>query len=211
MRGISTNQNVLNYAQALQQNGIDFVFRYYSNVNAAKCLKRAEGEALGDLGIQVAVVYEDGPTSLAYFSSTRGHRDAVNAYFQGVQLHQPPGSAIYFAIDYDAKLADISGAILDYFRGVERGMSDAGNGSSLYSIGVYGSGAACGFIKAHCPAVTLTWLAESTGWKGSRDYQGWDVKQSIASAPLAGLQPSQYEDCESNSEDFGAFLLTSLT
>ena len=68
--------------------------------------------------MEIGVVYEDGPTSLGYFSASRGHLDGVNAHFYARELHQPPASAIYFAADYDASLSDISGAIFDYFGGV---------------------------------------------------------------------------------------------
>ncbi len=207
-RGISTNRNVASHAASLKQHGIDFVFRYYSRTThqPEKRLTLPEAEAISAAGLELAVVYEDGPTSLDYFSNSRGHLDGVNAHHYAQALHQPPSSAVYFAIDYDATFQHISGAIYDYFRGVDQGMRDAGGGSSSYTIGVYGSGAACRWLKAHYSFVKYTWLAESTGWLGSSNYTDWDVKQIIATGSLGGLTLHDYEDCQAQ-DDFGGFML----
>jgi hypothetical protein len=73
-------------------------------------------------------------------------------------------------VDYDTNCEDIAGLIFDYFGGVDRGMRDAGVGVSNYSIGVYGSGAVRAFLKSQCPFVKYSWLAQSTGWLGSKAY-----------------------------------------
>ena len=207
-RGISTNRNVATQAACLKQQGVDFVFRYYSLTThqPEKRLTQAEAEALAAAGLEIGVVYEDAPTSLSYFSGGRGHRDGVNACKAALSLHQPPGSAIYFTVDYDAALADISGSILDYFRGVDQGMKDAGGGNSAYIAGVYGSGAACDFMKAQCPFVKYSWLAESKGWLGSRTYAAWDVNQATAASDLCGFPADGYEENQAQ-DDFGGFVL----
>lgn len=207
-RGISTNRNVTSHAPQLKQQGVEFVFRYYSRTThqEEKRLTMSEAEAISRTGMHIGVVYEDKPTSLSYFSHSRGHLDGVNAHHYARSMHQPPKSAIYFAIDYDAASEDISGAIHDYFLGVDKGMRDAGGGERRYAIGVYGSGAACSWLKAHCPFIHFTWLAESTGWLGSSNYDEWTVKQSIATHDLAGLTSEAYEDCTSNGT-LGGFVL----
>jgi hypothetical protein len=209
--GISTNLNLANYATCLKQKGIDFVFRYYSQTThqAEKRLTMAEAQALSDAGLQIGVVYEDLPTAISYFSGSRGHQDGVNAYHYAVSLHQPVGSAIYFTVDYDASPSDISGSILDYFRGVDQGMRDAGTGASSYTAGVYGSGAVCDFIKSQCPFVKYSWMAESTGWRGSKTYAGWDINQAVAKSDFCGLTKDQYEENRAQ-DDFGGFLISSL-
>jgi len=206
--GISTNRNVSARAVQLKAAGIDFVFRYYSQTThqLEKRLTRAEAEALCAAGLEVGVVYEDAPTVIAYFSGSRGHQDGVNAFNAGLALHQPAGSAIYFAVDYDATLADLSGSILDYFKGIDKGIGDAAAGMSAYVIGVYGSGASCDFIKTRCPFVRYAWLAESKGWLGSKTYASWDVNQTVAVAPLCSLAASDYESNDAL-DDFGGFVL----
>jgi hypothetical protein len=109
-------------------------------------------------------------------------------------------------VDYDASLSDLAGAILDYFQGVHQGMIDAGGGSDGYQIGVYGSGAACDFMTKHCEFVSYSWLAESTGWLGSRNYAAWNVNQAAATIPLCGFTADDYEENRAL-DDFGGFTL----
>lgn len=133
-------------------------------------------------------MYEDRPTHVGYFSTSRGHFDGVNAYHTAVRIGQPSGSAIYFGVDYDATPQDIATAVSDYFRGIHKGFTDAALGTTpLYSIGVYGSGACCDWIKGHLRIANYSWLAESTDWHGSHSYADWNIKQSIATTRLCGF------------------------
>jgi hypothetical protein len=213
-QGISTDITLTSIATDLANAGVVFAFRYYSTTTQidGKRLTLAEAEALAKAGITIGVVYEDNPVAISYFSNSRGHQDAVNAYNAALAINQPPGTAIYFAVDSDFAPADVSGSILDYFAGVNRGMNDAANGNATYSIGVYGSGLVCSQIKSNSPFVQYAWLAESTGWTGSKTFSNWDVKQSIATDDLCGLtvdpnnsENNQYEANEAPS-DFGGFV-----
>jgi len=203
-RGVSTNHNVGSQATCLKQAGVDFVFRYYSLTThqPEKRLTKPEADALSAAGLQLGVVYEDGPTDPSYFSNSRGQQDGANAYQYASLLQQATGSAVYFAVDYDASAEDVQGVITDYFNGVVQGMTNASGGS--YQIGVYGSGLVCGSIKSNVAGVSFAWLAESTGWTNSSTYEDWDVKQIVATSPLCSLTVQGYEDCQSDGE-FGGF------
>jgi hypothetical protein len=205
-RGISTNHNVGGQAACLKQAGIDFVFRYYSLTTSQpeKRLTKPEADALSAAGLQLGVVYEDGPTDPSYFSKSRGQQDGKNAYHYASLLQQPTGSAVYFAVDYDASPADVQGPITDYFNGVAQGLTAASGGAPSYEIGVYGSGLVCGSIRSNVAGVTFAWLAESTGWANSSTYTNWDVKQIVATSPLCALTVQGYEDCQS-AGGFGGF------
>lgn len=207
-RGISTNRNVTTNISCLKELRLDFVFRYYSmtTTQPQKRLTRKEAEAISGAGLQIGVVYQDNPTSAAYFSHSRGHQDGVNACHSARNLLQPAGSCIYFAVDYDASPANIAGPILDYFNGVNQGVQDACGGINRYAIGVYGSGAVCDFIKTHCVFVAYSWLAEAGGWLGSKTYASWDAAQTVASAALCGLAADDYEENEAH-DNFGGFSL----
>jgi hypothetical protein len=79
----------------------------------------------------------------------------------------------------------------------------------LFSIGIYGSGACCDWIKRHLRIANYSWLAESTGWHGSHSYTDWNIKQSIATAGLCGFTGGvggSYEDNISQNE-IGGFEL----
>ena len=209
-RGISTNRRVTSQVACLKSAGIDFIFRYYSSTTkqSEKRLTLKEAQAISAAGMTIGVVYEDKPDNPAYFSGLRGHQDGAAACNAALKLNQPPASAIYFAVDYDATLADIGGPILEYFKGVDLGIRDACGGVARYATGVYGSGATCDFIKTHCPFVKYTWLAESTGWLGSRTYTSWNVSQAIATASLCQFSSDGYEDNRANGE-FGGFAVAS--
>jgi hypothetical protein len=121
-------------------------------------------------------------------------------------MGQPPGTAIYFAVDYDASLSHLP-AISGYFSAV-RSQLDA----AVYQVGIYAGGTVCQSIKENQGLATFSWLAESTGWLGSHTYTTWDIRQSVAHAPLCGLagphsgEEADYEDNHAQDE-FGGFTL----
>jgi hypothetical protein len=208
-RGISTNQNLGELAGCLQREKIEFACRYYSATTRMpeKRLIPAEAKALLDKGIKLVTVYEDGPTHAAYFTSNRGEQDAKHAQQYAIALGQPEGSAIYFAVDYDASNEDTRGPITAYFEGVRRGLAAAGGGTARYEVGVYGSGRVCAYIKEDRQLGHYSWLAESHGWGGHTDYAHPNIRQEIARHTLCSLRfgtQGEYEDNFADG-DYGAF------
>jgi hypothetical protein len=135
-----------------------------------------------------------------------GQQDAQRALQLAQAIGQPPGTAIYFAVDYDAGQPDLP-AITSYFTAVRSQLDAAG-----YQVGIYGDGVVCNAIKDTQRLAQYSWLAESTDWSGSNTYTTWDIKQSVAHAPLcnlAGPQPRQEAEYENNQAlgDFGGFTL----
>lgn len=157
--------------------------------------------------MSIVTVYEDGPTSSAYFSYNRGMQDGSHAHQYAVALGQPAGSAIYFAVDYDATTAHTQGPITQYFQGVKAGLDHAAGGAASYRIGVYGSGRVCGWLKEQQGLAQYSWLAESHGWAGHAAYPSPDIRQEIATHSLCGLPGGVGGDYEDNfvSANFGAF------
>lgn len=207
--GISTNLDVTSSAACLKQAGLDFVFRYYSTTTTQpqKRLTQSEANAMIAAGLTLGIVYEDAPNEVTYFSSDRGHQDAMNAFNTAIAMGQPSGSAIYFTVDYDAPPEDISGPILDYFNGVNQGMLDASAGGAInFTVGVYGSGAVCDFIKGQSRLAKYSWLTESTGWRGTKTYAAWDVNQAVPTADICGFtaDPQTYDENQAQ-DDFGGF------
>ncbi|MBN8723000.1 MAG: DUF1906 domain-containing protein [Acidobacteria bacterium] len=208
MKGLDTNRNCTDLASCLKQSGIDFVARYYSRTtkNADKRLTLAEAQALSQAGLYLVTVYEDSPTSKDYFSSDRGKSDGKSAYAYAQDINQPRDSAIYFAVDYDATMADIEGPIIQYFNGVYDGLKDSANAKPIYKIGVYGSGATCDYLRKNLSFVEFSWLSCSTGWLNSKTYSNWNIKQSLATTSLCGLDKTAWDSNESQS-NFGQFTL----
>ena len=179
----------------LQSEGISFVGRYYSRTTKieGKKLTASEAALLSAAGLQIVAVYEDGPTSYAYFSEDRGAADAEGALLQAEAVGQPAGSAIYFTVDYDASADEIADQITAYFVALNTTLTGS------YIVGVYGSGAVCSAITK-AGLAQLAWLAQSTGWSGYSEFTAWAIKQGPEKA-VCGLN----SDTDVAHGDFGAF------
>lgn len=154
-------------AQCLAANGYEFVGRYYS-VNQWKVLTADEAQMLCGAGLALVALYEDGGTD---FSTAQGEANAATALEQAAAAGQPAGSAVYFAVDYDAGADDISGSIIPYFRAIRPVLT-----KQLYAVGVYGSGLVCSSLL-NAGLVTYTWLSQSTDFQGSSSYTTWTIHQ----------------------------------
>lgn len=188
--------DVLNELKASQ---IDFVARYYRDpVSALPALSAAEAQRLSSLGVKIVAVWEPSSPDQRYLNYSDGYRDAGMAYGQAKAIGQPPGSAIYFAIDLNTKRLD---AVEQYFRGVAAGLAAAGGGVSEYKVGVYGSGAVCDAVKG-AGLAQYSWLSNSASWAGSLGYDGWNIKQGD---PLDGL--SFDNDSDEARGEYGGFRL----
>ena len=146
-------------ADALVAQGVQAVGLYYFNHSAFKeQLTSGVAKALSAKGLYVVSVWEDGyPDHAAYFGSESGYSDGHRAMERASRAGQPHGTAIYFAVDYDATLGDLP-RILRYFQAVKDVLGLA------YEVGVYGSGLTCAFLSGQ-GLVTKTWLSESTGFQ----------------------------------------------
>lgn len=181
LRGLDTTMELTRHAVALRRQGYDFVMRYYSH-NAAKNLSLGEARALSQAGLRIGVVWETSGTHASFFSRAQGLADGAAAFLMARQvIGQPDGSAIYFAVDYDPTQADIDGVISNYFTGVHAALYVGAEGQPSYRVGVYGSGLCCGSLVERGMA-SLSWLSQSTGFAGSKQYaaqQRYDLIQML--------------------------------
>ena len=148
-------------ATCLYSHGVRAVGRYYRHDpdDPMTPLTRVEAVNLSTVGLSLWSVFEYENTA-SYFTQGQGVTDArVSAEYADRTIQQPHGSAIYFAVDFDATEADITGGIADYFRGVASAMA------GRYQIGVYGSGACCSYLLDQ-QLVAKAWLSQSTGYSG---------------------------------------------
>jgi Rv2525c-like, glycoside hydrolase-like domain len=176
-RGIDMATDARDNSNELKHSGLDFVARYYRDpASRWPTLSASEAQQLSSLGLSIVTVWEWHSHKPEYFSYASGHRDALAAHKQASAIGQPAGSAIYFAVDFNADAGAMS-AVDQYFRGVAAGLAGASGGSPKYRIGVYGSGAVCGAIRA-AGLAHYSWLSNSTAWAGSSNYDGWDIKQA---------------------------------
>jgi hypothetical protein len=152
-------------------------------------------------------VYEDGPTSSSYFNRKRGEQDGLHAHQYARALGQPPGTTIYFAVDYDAPVLDTEGVITEYFAGVSAALMANSQDHIVYQVGVYGSGRVCAHIKDMLALAKYSWLAESHGWAGHAAYTKPDIRQEVSSSNLCSLEGGAAGGYEDNfaTGDFGSF------
>ncbi|MGZ8288659.1 MAG: glycoside hydrolase domain-containing protein [Telluria sp.] len=169
LKGLDIPMELTKHAGALRTQGFDFVMRYYSH-NAAKNLSLGEARALSAAGLMVGVVWETAGTHAGFFTRAQGAADGAAAYQMAHgAIQQPAGSAIYFAVDYDATEADIVGPVSEYFDGVNAAFAAAAGGQGAYIVGVYGSGLCCDTLMDRRLA-SLAWLSQSTGFAGSKAF-----------------------------------------
>jgi hypothetical protein len=202
-QGIDLPTDASNALNDIRDSKLDFVARYYrSPTSRWPTLTAAEAQRLSSLAVKIVAVWEWHSHNPAYFSYTSGYSDAISAYTQAKAVGQPAGSAIYFAVDYNAPSSDISGAIDQYFRGVAAGLAAAGNGRSEYKIGVYGSGAVCEAMR-RAGLAQYTWLTNSTSWAGTLNYDDWNIRQGGHFSVL-----SFDHDSNEAKDDYGGFRVT---
>lgn len=206
-KGISTNRHCVSSAACLLADGVEFVFRYHSTTTQQpqKRLSPQEAAELARAGLDLAVVYQDRARAPEDFGLARGRQDGEAAIVYAGQIGQTPGSAVYFAVDEDFKLAQIRGLIRPYFEGVKAAFDEAGKGQAYLRIGVYGSGLACRVLKQELGFISHTWLAEAPGWWESATYTGWDVRQHRNDGEALCDLGESFERCEASVADFGQF------
>jgi hypothetical protein len=83
-------------------------------------------------------------------------------YARNVIFH-PTGSAIYFAVDFDASEVEIESRIIPFFEGVGKGLAGSAGGTADYRVGVYGSGRVCRMI-VDANLAEFAWLVQATRW-----------------------------------------------
>lgn len=158
----------------MMEAGYSFFCQYINRVSVAQT------DHISAMGGWNVSVYETDPVNYAYFSSARGTEDAKEALVFARGLKQPVGSPVYFAVDYDASMAEIEGEITQYFNAVRVQLLP-----HLYKVGVYGSGAVLDHLTSS-GLVEFGWLSMSGGWLGSNTDKDWNIHQ-IGGGTVCGI------------------------
>lgn len=202
-RGIDMALDSRDVAQELKGSGLHFVARYYrSPMSRWPALSAEEARTVSANGMKLVAVWEYLSNKPEHFTYERGFSDALTAYQQARAIGQPSGSAIYFAVDFNAQEPYISGAIQQYFRGVRAALAAAGGGVPPYRVGVYGSGAVCAYLK-RIRLADYAWLSASSAWSGTRDFGDWNIRQGPRSTLL-----SFDHDINDAKDDYGGFTVS---
>jgi hypothetical protein len=118
-------------AKDIAKQGYLFVARYLvPEIYAWKRLTPSEAKAITAAGMQIISVYET-TANRATGGASAGHEDGAVALNEARLVGQPTGSAIYFAVDYDAQPQG--------YDTIEKYLEAATQQIPGYSCGVYGS------------------------------------------------------------------------
>ncbi|MBV9018268.1 MAG: DUF1906 domain-containing protein [Alphaproteobacteria bacterium] len=203
-QGIDLPTDASGAVNEIRDSKLDFVARYYRSASSRwPTLTASEAQRLTSLGLKIVAVWESHSHDPAYFSYASGYSDATSAYAQAKAIGQPPASAIYFAVDYNAPSSDIGGPIDQYFRGVAAAFAAMSGGRPEYKVGVYGSGAVCLAMK-QAGLAQYTWLTNSTAWAGTLHYDDWNIRQGGHFSVL-----SFDHDSNEARDDYGGFRVAS--
>ena len=165
--------------RACKLGGEKFVVRYYADADEIsqtnKILSVDEADSLHNHDIKIVSVYQDSANYASYFNASEGEKDATIALSLARERNQPAGSAIYFAVDYDASNNDMEN-IKAYFSAIK---SVFNNADVKYKVGVYGNGLTCSTIKGLY--AEYSWLNCATGHQGYAQYDSpdnYNIKQA---------------------------------
>ncbi|MTK04977.1 glycoside hydrolase domain-containing protein, partial [Micromonospora sp. CP22] len=142
-----------------------------------KALKPHEPQTILDAGLRFYPIFQYNGTQLFNFTYEKGYDQGRIAHQKAVEYRIPPGTCIYFAVDYDALDVDIDSNILPYFQGVKAGLAELGN---RYICGVYGSRNVCSRIS-HEVGVRWSFVSGmSWGFSGNLGFplpENWSFNQ----------------------------------
>lgn len=170
---IDTPFNAGSRAASLRAAGIETVIRYYNFQNShtfpEKRLTAPEAGALCAAGLNLGVVFQQRHNAPDEFSREKGLQAGRKAHQIGEdEVGQPDGSAIYFAVDFDASKKEIQDRIRPYFEGVRDSLAAEGGGTARYRVGAYGSGLVAQTLR-DAGLIEFMWLSMSRGFRGTRD------------------------------------------
>jgi hypothetical protein len=212
-RIIDTPWNAAGHAEALRATGIETVIRYYNFANSRtlpeKALTLAEAQALCGAGLRIGVVFQQRQNQERDFSHEQGLRAGRRAFELARQaIGQPPGSAIYFAVDFDADAAAVERAVMPYFEGVHAAFEDTGGRAAGYRLGCYGSGLVVRLLR-DAGLIECVWLSMSRGFRetGQRLEEGdWHLNQVPPAQSLLGLG-IDFNEANPDGRDIGDFVI----
>lgn len=163
-------------AKALAAAGYKYAARYLVPVGYKwKRLTRQEAEVITNAGMQIVSVFETEANRPAK-GAAAGTADGAAALHEAQLIGQPRGSAIYFAVDYDAK----PGA----YDAIEAYLRHAAAEIPGYVVGVYGSYAVVEEMVRRIPGIRV-W--QTYAWSRGKKSSKANLYQYKNGQPMAGI------------------------
>ena len=177
-------------AEGLKAAGVKYVGRYLGN--NWKSISKKEADVLIKAGLKIISIWEINPTNARYFTKDKGIADGKDASSYAKLIGQAEGSAIYFAVDYDAQPSEMK-AILNYFFGVRLGLG------KNYKIGVYGSYTVLEMLHS-ADSADCYW--QTAAWSSGNVADFIDILQYGFNKKIAGI-PVDYNQFSNSAGSWG--------
>ena len=196
-------------ANNLRAAGYTDIGRYLTNARTGTLDKKMTAEELEIIeaaGLKVFPIYQTYGGEAAYFTRYQGQRDAEEAKTAAQEFGFPPFATIYFAVDYDALMADITTNIIPYFQGINEIMQGS------FCVGAYGPRAVCNRLSTY-GLITKSFVGDmSSGFTGNigqimpsnwaydqfyeTNVAGIGIDKDIASQRATAISPSSFVSYE---------------
>lgn len=206
---IDTASSTIGKLDALKRAGVTGVVRYYNHRNSRKLpekrIAQDEFEAISAAGLSLAVVFQQRQNEIADFDAEQGFSAGQRARALAERFGQPPGSAVYAAVDVDLVAADELARVRAYFDAFARALNPE-DAEDSYALGAYGSGRVLTMLR-DAGLIRYLWVSQSRGFSGTRDLivsRQWHLCQ-LREATLAGLGVDLNESNPDFANDYGQF------
>ncbi|RCX20395.1 peptidoglycan hydrolase-like protein with peptidoglycan-binding domain [Fontibacillus phaseoli] len=175
----------------LVNNGFKVVGRYLTGNVAtsnggvtSKAMTPQELAIIFGAGLRVFPIYQDGGHRASHFKEGQGTVDAYKAHLAARNLGFGTGTAIYFAVDYDAYDYEVTEKIIPYFKEIRSVFAKLGKIENMpvYKIGVYGARNTCIRTSVELGLTTdFSFVSDmSTGFSGNLGFpmpDNWSFDQ----------------------------------
>ncbi|SEJ19436.1 Peptidoglycan-binding (PGRP) domain of peptidoglycan hydrolases-containing protein [Lachnospiraceae bacterium A10] len=151
-------------AKALVADGRKYVGRYIVG-GANKCLTLSEEQVIYDAGLKIIPIYQKSHNAVSCFTIAKAEEEAKDAYTRLVNLKFPNGTVFYVSVDFDASDANITNAIVPYFKKFKSVF--AGVNKRNYKIGVYGPRYVCSVLAKNQLTSSSFVCDMSSGFSGN--------------------------------------------
>lgn len=153
-------------AKSLYDDGYRYIGRYLTKVanGLDKDLTKEEITNIILAGLKIFPIFQESNNSVDDFTFVSGYMNGYDAIMAATELSIPPGTTIYFAVDYDALAEEAEQEITEYFLGINKAKQDVG---STYEIGIYSARNTCSVICSQNIATSSFVSDMSAGYSGN--------------------------------------------
>lgn len=167
-KGIDTAAKIsASAAKKLKELGISFAGRYLVPPGMHKELTAEEAKGLRDAGLSILLCWEI-DAARAGRGAPVGSQDGARARQIAQDMGVPPGTAIFFAVDYCPQRPEYD-RIREYFLAAQAA-------AAPYRCGIYGCYDVVAEMQEKIPQL-LVW--QCVGWSGGRVYEGNNFYQRL--------------------------------